>query len=179
MNDTTKTTASTEPKTEPKTETKPETKAETKTAAKPEVAATEAKVEAAAETKSPFGAWAVPNFAQFTQLPQMPTMPDFSALPGLAQLQEIQAKLTQNLTTAPGMAAAQAHAKQQIEQVHKFIDDCAVQEHKAVEQFKTWLGDVHKLQSASIDYAVTLQTEARKLAKAQLEQLAKAVGPQH
>ena len=166
MNDSTKNTAA-----EPKA-TKPET------TAKPEVAPEQAAApEVKAEPKSPFGAWAVP-FTTFAQMPQVPAMPDFSALPGLAQLQEMQAKLTQNLAQAPGMAAAQAQAKQQIEQVHKFIDECAVQEHKAVEQFKTWLGDVHKVQAASVDYAVTLQTEARKLAKAQLEQLAKAVGPQ-
>lgn len=170
MNDTSK--PATEAKAEPKTDGKAT-----------ENKATDAKAEATAgattDAKSPFGAWAVPHFPQFNQLPQLP---DLSALPGMAQLQELQAKLTQNLTqnlnSAPGVAAAQAQAKAQIEQVHKFIDDCAVQEHKAVEQFKNWLGEVHKLQGASIDYAVTLQAEARKLAKTQLEQLAKAVGPQ-
>lgn len=176
-------TAKNQSKTEPKTEAQPEVAAEAAAAPAETATPSQAHTESAATAeaaKTPFGAWAMPSFAHFAQLPLLRDLPGMDQLPqhlqnmpGMAQLQETMATLQKN----PAVQAMQSATREQLTQVQKTFDEVAAQEAKAVEQFKAWVSEVHKLQNASIDYAVALQNEARKAAQAQLQQLAKAVGP--
>ncbi len=155
-------------------------------------AAAQPAAEPSAAAKGPFGAWAVPTFTHFANLPGLKELPELAQtlannlgqmpqvqqLPGMALLQQNLEALHKLPTVQAAHQAVQAATRQQIDQVHKVLEDVAVQEAKAADQFKTWLGEVHKLQVAGLDYAMALQTEARKLAKAQLDQMAKAIEPQ-
>ncbi|MBM4343637.1 MAG: hypothetical protein FJ100_09705 [Deltaproteobacteria bacterium] len=147
---------------------------------------------AADAAKGPFGAWAVPTFAHFANLPGVKDLPELAQtlannlgqipqvqqLPGMALLQQNLEALNKLPTVQAAHQAVQAATRQQIDQVHKVFEEVAAQEARAADQFKSWLGEVHKLQVAGLDYAMALQTEARKLAKAQLDQMAKAIEPQ-
>ncbi len=189
-----------EPKTDakvatPEVETKPAT-AEMPSQKHNETPAADVAGEAAgagaAAARGPFGAWAVPTFTHFANLPgfkdlpelaqtlanNLGQMPQVQQLPGMALLQQNLEALNKLPTVQAAHQAVQTATSQQIEQVHKVLEEVATQETKAAEQFKVWLGEVHKLQVAGLDYAAALQTEARKLAKAQLDQMAKAIEPQ-
>lgn len=96
------------------------------------------------------GAWAMPNL---NNLPQMP-----------------------NLKDLPGMQAFQAVTQQQVEQLEKMVDEYTKHETKAMEQARVWMSEMTRLNQASMEYALSLQNETRKLWRQQIHQVAQQVG---
>lgn len=76
----------------------------------------------------------------------------------------------------PGAEAFQAATKQQVEQLEKMLDEYTKHEAKAMEQARTWMTEMTRLNQASLDYALSLQAESRKLWRQQLHQVASQVG---
>jgi hypothetical protein len=102
--------------------------------------------------ETPFGNWAMPTFENLKNL--------------------------QNLQSVPGFEAVQKATRQQIDQLENMIDEYAKHEQQALDQARVFMAEMTRLNQASMEYALSLQTEARKLWRAQLHTAAKQVMPQ-
>jgi hypothetical protein len=76
----------------------------------------------------------------------------------------------------PGAEAFQAATKQQVDQLEKMLDEYTKHETKAMEQARNWMTEMTRLNQASMEYALSLQAESRKLWRQQLHQVASQVG---
>lgn len=81
-----------------------------------------------------------------------------------------------NFNTLPGAQAFQAATQQQVEQLEKMVDEYTKHEAKAMEQARVWMAEMTRLNQASMEYALSLQNETRRLWRQQIHQVAQQVG---